>query len=41
MILSAGEAHQSAIMATQKYRWCSEELFARFAVKEIRGRILD
>ncbi len=36
-----GKAHQSAIMATQKYRWYSEELFARFAVKEIRGRILD
>ncbi len=35
MILSAGEAHKSAILATEKYKWYSEELFARFAVKEI------
>lgn len=36
-----GKAHQGAIMETQKYRWYSEELFARFAVKEIRGQIFD
>ena len=32
-------AHIAAIDATAKYKWYSEELFARFAVREIRGSI--
>ena len=32
-----GAAHQEAIAATEKYAWYAEELFARFAVREIRG----
>jgi hypothetical protein len=34
-----GSAHMAAIDATAKYKWYSEELFARFAVREIRGSI--
>ena len=34
-----GEAHIAAISATKKYSWYSEELFSRFAVREIRGSI--
>ena len=34
-----GEAHITAISATKKYSWYSEELFSRFAVREIRGSI--
>jgi len=34
-----GDAHNVAIAATAKYAWYSEELFSRFAVKEIRGSI--
>lgn len=34
-----GDAHNEAIAATAKYKWYSEELFSRFAVKEIRGSI--
>ena len=32
-----GAAHQEAIAATERHRWYAEELFARFAVREIRG----
>jgi len=31
-----GAAHQGAIAATERYSWYAEELFARFAVREIR-----
>jgi hypothetical protein len=34
-----GAAHQKAIADTATYNWYSEELFARFAVKEVRGSI--
>lgn len=34
-----GAAHQAAIADTEKYNWYSEELFSRFAVREIRGSI--
>lgn len=34
-----GAAHQKAIADTATYNWYSEELFARFAVKEMRGSI--
>ena len=34
-----GAAHQKAIADTSTYKWYSEELFARFAVKDIRGSI--
>lgn len=34
-----GDAHNAAIAATAKYTWYTEELFSRFAVKEIRGSI--
>jgi hypothetical protein len=34
-----GAAHVAAIDATAKYKWYSEELFARFAVRDIRGSI--
>jgi len=34
-----GDAHIEAISATKKYSWYSEELFSRFAVREIRGSI--
>jgi len=34
-----GPAHIAAIDATAKYKWYSEELFARFAVRDIRGSI--
>ncbi len=33
------QAHNDAIAATKKYKWYSEELFSRFAVREIRGSI--
>ena len=32
-----GAAHQGAIAATERYHWYAEELFARFAVRDIRG----
>ena len=32
-----GAAHQGAIAATERYNWYAEELFARFAVRDIRG----
>ena len=32
-----GVAHQGAIAATERYNWYAEELFARFAVRDIRG----
>lgn len=34
-----GAAHQKAIADTKTYNWYSEELFARFAVKDLRGTI--
>ena len=34
-----GSAHQKAIADTSAYKWYSEELFARFAVREQRGSI--
>jgi hypothetical protein len=34
-----GAAHQSAIAATERHGWYAEELFARFAVRNIRGSI--
>jgi hypothetical protein len=34
-----GAAHQKAIADTSTYKWYSEELFARFAVRDIRGSI--
>jgi hypothetical protein len=34
-----GTAHVQAISATQKFAWYSEELFARFSVIEIRGKL--
>lgn len=35
-----GVAHQKAIADTATYNWYAEELFARFAVKDVRGSIL-
>jgi hypothetical protein len=32
-----GAAHKEAIAATERHNWYAEELFARFAVREIRG----
>ena len=32
-----GAAHQGAIAATERYHWYAEELFARFAVRDIRA----
>ena len=32
-----GAAHQEAIAATERHHWYAEELFARFAVRDIRG----
>jgi hypothetical protein len=34
-----GAAHQKAIAQTSEFHWYAEELFARFAVREIRGKI--
>jgi hypothetical protein len=34
-----GAAHQEAIAATERHKWYAEELFARFAVRNIRGSI--
>ena len=34
-----GEAHTQVISDTKKYQWYSEELFARFAVLELRGSL--
>ena len=34
-----GAAHQKAIAQTVEFDWYAEELFARFAVREIRGKI--
>ena len=34
-----GAAHQKAIAQTIEFDWYAEELFARFAVREIRGKI--
>jgi hypothetical protein len=34
-----GAAHQKAIADTATYNWYSEELFARFAVREVRGTL--
>jgi hypothetical protein len=34
-----GAAHQKAIADTSTYNWYAEELFARFAVREMRGSI--
>jgi hypothetical protein len=34
-----GAAHQKAIAQTTEFDWYAEELFARFAVREIRGTI--
>jgi hypothetical protein len=34
-----GAAHQKAIADTATYNWYAEELFARFAVKDMRGTI--
>ena len=34
-----GAAHQKAIADTSAYDWYSEELFARFAVREVRGTL--
>jgi len=32
-----GAAHQVVIVATERHQWYAEELFARFAVRDIRG----
>jgi hypothetical protein len=32
-----GAAHQGAIAATERHQWYAEELFSRFAVRDIRG----
>ena len=32
-----GAAHQVVIAATERHQWYAEELFARFAVRDIRG----
>lgn len=32
-----GTAHQVVIAATERHQWYAEELFARFAVRDIRG----
>ena len=32
-----GAAHQVVITATERHQWYAEELFARFAVRDIRG----
>ena len=32
-----GAAHQEAIAATERHQWYAEELFSRFAVRDIRG----
>ena len=32
-----GAAHQGAIAATDRHQWYAEELFSRFAVRDIRG----
>jgi hypothetical protein len=34
-----GAAHQKAIAQTVEFDWYAEELFARFAVREMRGKI--
>lgn len=34
-----GSAHQKAIAQTAQYDWYAEELFARFAVREVRGTL--
>lgn len=34
-----GAAHQKAIAQTSEYNWYAEELFARFAVREVRGAL--
>jgi len=34
-----GQAHQKAIADTARYKWYSEELFARFALLDKRGLI--
>ena len=36
-----GQAHTQAIAATATYKWYSEELFSRFAVRDLRGSIND
>lgn len=35
------QAHAQAIAATVIYKWYSEELFARFAVRDLRGSLND
>ena len=34
-----GQAHQKAIEATAQYNWYAEELFSRFAVRNVRGKL--
>lgn len=34
-----GEAHQAAIAATHRENWYAEEMFARFAVTETKGKL--
>ena len=34
-----GQAHQKAIEATAQYKWYAEELFSRFAVRNVRGKL--
>ena len=34
-----GQAHQRAIEATAQYNWYAEELFSRFAVRTVRGKL--
>ena len=34
-----GQAHQRAIEATAQYNWYAEELFSRFAVRNVRGKL--
>ncbi len=34
-----GQAHQRAIEATAQYNWYAEELFSRFAVRNVRGQL--
>jgi hypothetical protein len=34
-----GQAHQKAIEATAQYNWYAEELFSRFAVRDVRGKL--
>jgi hypothetical protein len=36
---AGNQRHQKAIAQTSEFDWYAEELFARFAVREMRGMI--